>query len=221
MNTKKLVLLFVISLLLFGNTAAVSAAPSVITKEKTDWPKCGDYEIQAYSDYSDSNISIQANWQQIFIFNLDNFKNAEGIFLNNIVQGLSVSTFNGWKITAIEILDSNIMFTYPGGTTQAVENPELQGIPGLLISLSKDCDSEARFTGRYVYTLLGSFPCNLVGFEKSIPARFLNPEYVADLCDIPGLAHDWNGDWVKHQEMDHGGYFTGGPHYDTSLTTLP
>lgn len=72
-----------------------------------------------------------------------------------------------------------------------------------------------RWTGKYVYTLLGNYPCNLISEEPSIPARFKNTEYTGPLCALPGRSHQWNGEWLKSREFDYGHYLKGGRHYDT------
>ena len=220
MNTRRLVLLFVVTLLLVGNTVQVSAAPYSDIIEETDWPDCGNHAQQAFSDYLDSNLSIEADWSRT-----DSQVDVKTPKVMSIIEGpvVTVKSFNGWEITAIEIFPQEIVYTYPAGTTIATPTPK-GSVSRVTVQLYKDCDAPPpppKFTGRYVYTLLGNFPCNLVGFEIPIPARFLNPEYTAALCGLPGLPHDWNGKWVKNKEMDHGGYLTGGQYYDTSQGNLP
>lgn len=75
--------------------------------------------------------------------------------------------------------------------------------------------SGPRWTGNYVYTLLGNYPCNLITDQPTIPSRFLNQEYTGPLCKLPDRNHQWNGEWIKNREMDYGGYLKGGRHYDT------
>ena len=94
-------------------------------------------------------------------------------------------------------------------------------VPVVFLSVSFRKACACRPTGKYVYTLLGNYPCNLITKEDPIPARFLNPSYTGPLCKLPNLDHAWNGKWVKSVERDCGGYFKGGNHYDTSLGTLP
>lgn len=82
-------------------------------------------------------------------------------------------------------------------------------------------ESKCRWTGRWVYTYLGNYPCNLVSKDVN-PIRFKNPDYVRGLCSHPCLG-EWEGpmEYRRIKEMDCGnGILTAGNHYDTSCGEL-
>ncbi|TFH41105.1 MAG: hypothetical protein E4G94_08510 [ANME-2 cluster archaeon] len=196
MKTKKLLLIIVISLLIATNTFIVAAANGF--EPPPPAPECGTYTWY----FSDTNV--------IFEYEI------------GPPPGYRFTSYNGWEIVQITwwTLPSGPSFiqSYPPGTTSVLDDSSDEYLVDS-VNLKKNCSCQA--TGRYVYTLFGNYACNLITEESSIPARFLNPEYTAPLCNLPDHQHNWNGDWVKNKEMNCGGYFVGGNHYDTSLGNLP
>lgn len=141
------------------------------------------------------------------------------------VPGVSIliQSYDGWTFVKGAWLDWDkdpiVSYTaFAGSTSEIVPLPP-GGAAYSSVTLHKACACHP--TGKYVYTLLGNYPCNLVTTEDTIPARFLNPDYTGPLCNLPELDHVWNGDWVRNEELDCGGYLVGGNHYDTSQGTLP
>ncbi|TFG49208.1 MAG: hypothetical protein E4H33_02735 [Anaerolineales bacterium] len=195
MKTKKLLLIMVIVLLLAANTFIVAAATGFEPPHPA--PECGTYTWS----FSDANVKFE--------------------YVGGPPSGWTFTSYNGWAIVQItwEPLSGPVILqSYPPGTT-SVFDPESDEYWVYSVNLKKNCS--CRPTGSYVYTLLGNYPCNLITTEDSIPARFLDPAYTGPLCNLPNLDHVWNGEWVKNEEMDCGGYFVGGNHYDTSLGILP
>ena len=200
MKLKKLVFVLIVTLLLVGNTvepARANGAPL---------PTCGEYVANGSADYTTPIYSFE-------------FSNG---FRNVIIE-----SYNGWEIVGITIrYDGNTRSAGIGigpGEETYKEIRFISEIDWLTVRLQKDCGQQGtpNFTGRYVYTLFGNYSCNLLTTDESIPARFLNPAYRAPLCDLPGQAHNWSGDWVKNKEMEVEGYFYGGPSYDTRPVILP
>ena len=204
MNTKKLVILFVLLILLLPIPTGVAAA------ETTPYPDCGKHTISffgnLFSDGYDDNVQLDSE-------------------LIGGIPYISIVTSHGWETIEVDLLlaqGGTQIYTFPNGTTKALFPPPGVPLIDLIIKLKKDCYTcGGKPTGRYVYTLLGNYPCNLISEEKTIPARFLDPGYTGPLCNLPNLDHNWNGDWVKNKEINCGGYFVGGKHYDTSLGELP
>lgn len=203
MNIKKIVLSLVTIILLLPFTTGVAAGNGVIEP----YPACGKHTVSFINDiypaHHDENIQLDSEL-------------IEG------VQYLSIVSLHGWEIVEVDLLlaaGGTDEFNFPHVTKALILPP---GVPllDMLIFLEKECPS-CRPTGRFVYTLFGNFPCNLIAEDNSIPARFLNPEYTGPLCNLPTVDHEWNGDWVKNREFNCGGYFVGGNHYDTRLENLP
>ena len=195
MKMKRLLLIILISLL-FASTTFITASANDI-EPPIPSPECG-----TYTDTRDGPGT---------------FGNYTAAWYVPDVSVIITST-NGWYIVEASWLDEGkatiITHTYfpETPTVSIVDYPA--GASWLSVTLKKKCVCEP--TGRFVYTLFGDYPCNLITDEASIPARFLNPEYTAPLCKLPDADHNWNGEWVKSKEYNCGGYFKGGNHYDTS-----
>ena len=203
MKTKRFFLIIVISILLAVNTSVVAFAngEGPPPEPPIPSPECGTYTDTRSHTGTFGNYS--AYWFEYDI-------------------SVIITSYNGWSIVQAKWLDENkdVVASYsfpPGTTSEIVPYHPFGGY--LSVTLKKNC--VCRPTGRYVYTLLGNYPCNLITKEKSIPARFLDPAYTGPLCNLPTIDHIWNGDWVKNEELNCGGYFVGGNHYDTSLGNLP
>lgn len=202
MKAKRFFLIIVISLLFAVSTSVVASANGELPPEPPiPDPECGSYTHKNYRPDTYGNYRVEG---------------LEG-------GPFTITSFNGWHIVGAQWLDdfdaALASYTYPPGTTSVMIILPFGGALSLSVTLQKNC--VCRPTGNYVYTLLGNYPCNLITKENSIPARFLDPEYTGPLCNLPTFDHVWNGDWVKNEELDCGGYFVGGNHYDTSLGNLP
>ena len=197
MKIKRLIIIIVISLLIATNTSVVAFANG--TEPPIPDPECGTYTDTRGGPGTFGNYSAE------FVAN----------------GSVLITSYNGWQIVEARWLGVGDVviasYTFPPGTTSEII-PYSWAI-SLSVTLKKNC--ACRPTGRFVYTLLGNYPCNLITKENSIPARFLDPAYTGSLCNLPNLDHVWNGDWVKNEELDCGGYFVGRNHYDTSLGNLP
>lgn len=202
MKTRKMFLIIVISLLFAVSTPVVAFAnggPPPL--EPIPDLECGIYSHKNYGPDTYGNYRVEDIGSSSF----------------------RITSFNGWWIVGAKWLgfDDAVLgsYTYPPGTSSAVVTLPVGEVHSLSVTLKKNCVCQP--TGNYVYTLLGNYPCNLITNEKTIPGRFLDPGYTGPLCGLPDLDHIWNGDWVKNEEFDCGGYFVGGNHYDTSMGILP
>ena len=203
MKSKKLVLVIVISVFMAVSTFTLATAngfePPILPPPPSK--ECGSYthsniEPGTYGDYS--------------------------VYWVVEPETVIITSTNGWEISRARwLIGSDIIADHifpPGTTSVIIPLPEF-GAEFLAVTLEREC--ACRPTGRFVYTLFGNYPCNLIAEDNSIPARFLNPAYTGPLCNLPTVDHIWNGDWVKNREFNCGGYYVGGNHYDTRLENLP
>jgi hypothetical protein len=196
-------------LALFAVTLLLGVTISSADAGVDTWPSCGEKVITTSGgQYYHPNFTLEENetgnpsTPYVFIF----------------------TSSNGWRIHEIymEFSGSPIQHgTFPDGKTSYTTYGEKSSY--VKVTLKKDCDYTpgCRSTDNYVFTLLGNYPCNLISGDKSIPARFLNPNYVNSLCNLPDLQFEWNGKWVKNTVKICDGYDIGGQYYDTRFGILP
>lgn len=137
---------------------------------------------------------------------------------------LEFESYNGWDLgSAIVSVPGGTPFSekeFPNDSTEGTMDLTGKGfktseINVIMVGVERRC-SVCKPTDHFVYTLVGNYPCNLVTTEKSIPARFLNPDYIGPLCSLPGVQFSWTGGWIKSKVENCGSYEVGGNHYNTS-----
>lgn len=194
MKANKLLIVIIAVLVVMGSLPADASA------RVDPWPSCGEKVVSwGGGDYFHENFKFTTVDEKVdyhFYFN----------------------SYNGWKIYEI------YMEFNPGSPVQQGSFPEgrtsydtysTEQASYVKVTLRKDCDytPKCKTTDVHVYTLLGNYPCNLIAGDSSIPERFLNPNYVSYLCDLPEKSFDWNGKWVNNSLKTCDGYEYAGRYY--------
>ena len=205
MRYKRLLMVLIVLSVVLGSRPS-SAKASVDT-----WPSCGEKVITTSGgDYRHPNFTLDTGYDSAYPSN---------------PYVITFTSYTGWKIHEIYMEfnpGSPVQHgTFPDGKT-SFKTYSAEKERYVKVTLKKDCDYTpgCRTTDTYVFTLLGNYPCNLISGDKSIPARFLNPNYINSLCNLPDLQFEWNGKWVRNTVKDCDGYDIGGQHYDTRFERL-